>query len=166
MRPSQNVGDSPQGQQKQPESSTQEHVGVPPAPQSEPTREEPGSLSHIVNSLDKSHQSSDDESSMSDQQEWGWYPDIRANDQAKWRRTALAKPASPGGTTTGNIPSSKKNIDFKLHGNAVKPVDGSDKSRESLVKASTAKENSDSTQASGMSSVRVVLNDENGALAD
>lgn len=170
MRPSQNVGDGSQGQQKQPRPSEQEHIGGPRVVQSVPARDEPGNQAHVTNSLDQSPPISDasDESDMSDDQQWSWFPDIKANDQAKWRRRALAKRANVGGTTPGNTPSSNENVHFKLNGNASKAIDGIDECRESLVAGSAADEtrNSYSTQGSGTSFVSVNRNNQTGALAN
>ncbi|KAG6353979.1 hypothetical protein INS49_004950 [Diaporthe citri] len=88
---------------------------------------------------------------MSDDGGWSWFPDTKANDQAKWRRTALAKRANVGGTTAENTPNPKGNVHFQLNGNTSKPIDGFDECRESLVAASAANENSHSTQASEVS---------------
>lgn len=155
MRPSKNVDDAPQGQQKKPESSAQEHVAVPQVSQSAPTRDEPGNPAQGVKSLEKSRQISDDESDMSDDGGWSWYPDIKANDQAQWRRMALAKRASLGGTAAGSSAILKGNIDSQLYGNSNKAIDEFDKCRESLVAASAANEILHSTQVSGTISVSV-----------
>lgn len=165
-RSSHKVGDASLGQQKKPESSAQGHVGVPRVSQPLPTGDEPENQAHIANSLDRSHHSSEDESDMSNEQDWSWFPDVKANDQAQWRRTALAKRANVGGTTAENTPSSKENVHFQSYGNASKLMVVFDECRESLVAASAANENSYSTQASGTSPVSVERNDETGALAN
>lgn len=149
-----------QGQQKQPEPSTQGHVGVSPLPQAVLTRDEMGKY------FDRVRQSSDDKSNMSDDGGRSWYPDIKANEQAKWRRMALAKRADPGVTTAGNSSSLKGAIEFQLDGNAAKAIDRLDKCRESFLAASATSENSKSTQPSGTSRVSIARNNETGALAN
>lgn len=164
MRPSHNFGNASQGQQKQPELSTQGHVGVPPASQPPPAHDEPGNPENTVRNLEKIHHNSDDESDLSDDGGWSWYPDIKANEQAQWRRMALARRANPGGTNAGISPSLNGAIDSQLNGNSAKAIDGSDKFGESLVAASAANEKSDSTQASGTSYASVVNNEGTGHL--
>jgi len=149
MHSSENGDPAIKGRKIQPGSSPAGHGGVPPGPQPMNDREQPVMQSPLPDFF-ALRDSSEDESNAPDGQQSSGWPETQANEQAQWRRKALAKRTSSYGISAANSPNSRDNSDLEMHRDNNRATRGSEKCQETLVAVSSRNGSSDLKRISGM----------------